>query len=110
VNLATQDRDLVAQNQKLDVLGAAVAGELGQHLQDLTQQEVNQRGTHGLIIEPSRLRTVENRTSRPAPSSRAPQVIDDTHRDVDDVPRIAGRRQRNPYQWHEVPISIFSIR
>ena len=37
VNLATQDRDLVAQNQKLDVLGAAVAGELGQHLQDLTQ-------------------------------------------------------------------------
>jgi hypothetical protein len=35
-----QDRDLVAQDQQFDVLGAAVAGELGQHLQDLPDEQV----------------------------------------------------------------------
>jgi hypothetical protein len=35
VHLPPQDRDLVAQDEQFDVLGAAVAGELGQHLQDL---------------------------------------------------------------------------
>jgi hypothetical protein len=33
VDLATQHRDLMAQHQQFDVLGPAVAGELGQHLQ-----------------------------------------------------------------------------
>jgi hypothetical protein len=36
VDLPTEDRHLVTQDQQFDVLGAAAAGELGQHLQDLT--------------------------------------------------------------------------
>jgi hypothetical protein len=35
VDLTTQHRHLMAQYQQFDVLGATVAGELGQHLQDL---------------------------------------------------------------------------
>jgi hypothetical protein len=35
-DLVAQHRDLVAQHQEFDVLGSAVAGELGQHLQHLT--------------------------------------------------------------------------
>jgi hypothetical protein len=35
VDLSAQDRHLVPQHQDFDVLGAAVAGELGEHLQDL---------------------------------------------------------------------------
>jgi hypothetical protein len=35
--LSAEHRDLVAQDQQLDVLGAVVAGELGQHLQHLAQ-------------------------------------------------------------------------
>jgi hypothetical protein len=46
VDLATQDGDLVPQHQQFNVLGAAVAGELHQHLQDLPQQQVDQRGVH----------------------------------------------------------------
>jgi len=37
VHLPPQDRDLMAQDQQFDVLGAAVPGELGQHLQDLPE-------------------------------------------------------------------------
>jgi hypothetical protein len=36
-DLPAEHRDLVAQDQEFDVLGAVVAGELGQHLQYLTQ-------------------------------------------------------------------------
>jgi hypothetical protein len=36
----------MAQDQDLDILGAVVAGELGQHLQHLTQQQVHQRHAH----------------------------------------------------------------
>jgi hypothetical protein len=35
VDLPAQHRQLVARYEQLDVLGAAVAGELGRHLQDL---------------------------------------------------------------------------
>jgi hypothetical protein len=37
----------VAEYQDLDILGAAVPGELGQHLQDLAQEQVHQRCAHG---------------------------------------------------------------
>jgi hypothetical protein len=37
VHLPPQDRDLVAQDQQFDVLGAALTGELGQHPQDLPE-------------------------------------------------------------------------
>jgi hypothetical protein len=37
VYLAAQHRHLVPQYQDLDVLGSAVAGELGQHVQHLAQ-------------------------------------------------------------------------
>jgi hypothetical protein len=47
VYLAAQHRHLVAEDQEFDVLGSAVAGELGQHLQHLAQQQVNQRSAHG---------------------------------------------------------------
>jgi hypothetical protein len=36
----------MAQDQEFDVLGAVVAGELGQHLQHLAQQQVHQRRAH----------------------------------------------------------------
>jgi hypothetical protein len=36
----------MAHDQKLDVLGAVVAGKLGQHVQHLAQQQVYQRGGH----------------------------------------------------------------
>jgi hypothetical protein len=42
VDLASQDRDLVAQHQQFDVLGAAVTSKLGQHPQYLAQQQVHQ--------------------------------------------------------------------
>jgi hypothetical protein len=42
VHLPPQDRDLVAQDQQFDVLGVAVTGELGQHLQDLPDEQVYQ--------------------------------------------------------------------
>jgi hypothetical protein len=48
VHLAAQHRHLVAQHQELDVLGSAVAGDLGQHLQDLAKQQVHKRRGHGL--------------------------------------------------------------
>jgi hypothetical protein len=35
VDLPAQDRDLMAQHEQFDVFRAAVAGELGEHLQDL---------------------------------------------------------------------------
>jgi hypothetical protein len=50
VHLPSQDRDLVAQHQQFDVLGAAVTGELGQHLQDLPDEQIHQRGAHGWIL------------------------------------------------------------
>jgi hypothetical protein len=45
--LPAQHRDLVAEYQEVDVFGAAVAGELGQHLQHLAQKQVYQRSAHG---------------------------------------------------------------
>jgi hypothetical protein len=36
MHLPTQHRHLMPQHEQLDVLRAAVPGELGQHLQDLT--------------------------------------------------------------------------
>jgi hypothetical protein len=38
--LPTEHCNLVAQHEEFEVLGAVIAGELGQHLQHLTQQEV----------------------------------------------------------------------
>jgi hypothetical protein len=43
MDLPAQHCHLVPQYQQFDVLGAAVSGELGQHLQDLPQQLVYQR-------------------------------------------------------------------
>jgi hypothetical protein len=37
VYLPAQEGHLVPEHEQLDVLGAAVAGELGQHLQDLPE-------------------------------------------------------------------------
>jgi len=48
VDLPTQDRDLMPQNQQLDILGAVVAGELDRHLQNLAQQQIDQRRAHNL--------------------------------------------------------------
>jgi hypothetical protein len=48
VHLAAEHRHLVAQHEEFDVLGSAVSGELGQHLQNLAQQQVHQRRAHGL--------------------------------------------------------------
>jgi hypothetical protein len=45
-DLSTKHRDLMTQNEDFDVLAAIVAGELGQHLQHLTQQQVYQRRGH----------------------------------------------------------------
>jgi hypothetical protein len=45
--LPAQHRHLMAEDQELDVLGSAVAGELGQHLQHLTQKQLYQRSAHG---------------------------------------------------------------
>jgi hypothetical protein len=41
-NLAASHRHLVAQHERLDVLGRAVSGESGQHLQNLAQQHVHE--------------------------------------------------------------------
>jgi hypothetical protein len=46
VYLSAEHRDLVAQDQQFDVLGAVIAGQLGQHLQHLAQQQVHQRCAH----------------------------------------------------------------
>ena len=45
-HLPAQYRDLITQDQQLDILGAAVPGELGQHLHQLAQQQVHQRRVH----------------------------------------------------------------
>jgi hypothetical protein len=44
VDLPAQDRYLEPEHEQFDVLGAAVAGEFGQHLQDLPENLVCQRG------------------------------------------------------------------
>jgi hypothetical protein len=46
VYLAAQHRDPVAEDQEFDVFGAAVAGELGQHLQHLAGNQAHQRSAH----------------------------------------------------------------
>jgi transposase InsO family protein len=38
----------MAQNQQLDVLRVTVPGKLGQHRQNLPQEQVDQRRAHGL--------------------------------------------------------------
>src|SRR5438067_1215923 len=47
VYLPAQDRHLVTRYQEFDVFGSAVAGELGQHLQHLRQEQVYRRSAHG---------------------------------------------------------------
>ena len=44
LHLPAQDGDLVPEYEQFDVFGATVAGELGQHLQDLAENLVRQRG------------------------------------------------------------------
>jgi hypothetical protein len=46
VYLAAEHRHLVAEYQEFDILGSAIAGELGQHLQHLAKQQVHQRSAH----------------------------------------------------------------
>jgi hypothetical protein len=41
VHLPAQHRHLMPQHQQLDVLRSAVLGELRQHLQGLTQEQVH---------------------------------------------------------------------
>jgi hypothetical protein len=50
VDLPAQHRHLMPQDQQVNVLCTPVADELGQHLQDLTQEQVHQRGTHGPLV------------------------------------------------------------
>jgi hypothetical protein len=45
--LPAQHRDFVAEDQEFDVLGSAITGELGRHLQHLLQQQVRQGSAHG---------------------------------------------------------------
>jgi len=52
LDLAAQHRDLVAQYQQFHVLGAAVPGELGQHMQDLTQRRYTREALTAQIIAP----------------------------------------------------------
>ena len=63
MDLPAQHRHLMTQHQQLDILGAAVARELGQHLQDLPQQQVYQRRSMHPIITSDR-RAVTDRTAR----------------------------------------------
>ncbi|MEV6487780.1 hypothetical protein AB0M20_03935 [Actinoplanes sp. NPDC051633] len=78
MHLPPQNRDLVAQDQQFDVLGAAVTGELGQHLQDLPDEQVHQRGAHGRILAVTRwMASYKPARQHGWPSSRAPQVWDD---------------------------------
>ena len=75
MHLPAQHRHLMAEHQQFDVLGPAVAGELGQHLQHLAQQQVHQRSAHGLHrAGHAGVDLAQNRTSDGEPSIRAPQV------------------------------------
>jgi hypothetical protein len=59
-----QDGNFGAQHQEFDVLGSAVAGELGQHLQHLAQQQVHQRHVHARQRDSHRIVDVgQSRTS-----------------------------------------------
>jgi hypothetical protein len=97
VYLPTEHRDLMAQHEEFDVLGAVVAGELGQHPQHLTQQHVHQRHVHARQRDSRRIPDLgQSRTStgqigfvsptRPdrrratlsAPSTRAPPCAANT--------------------------------
>jgi hypothetical protein len=65
----------MAQDQQFDVLGAAITGELGQHLQHLAQQQVYQRRAHDSAA--CRRRNVglaQTRTSGDELCLRAPQA------------------------------------
>jgi hypothetical protein len=56
----------MAQHQDFHVLGPAVPGELGQHLQNLAQQQVHQRRAHGLhTVGHASVEQAQNRTSTP---------------------------------------------
>jgi hypothetical protein len=66
MHLPAQHRDLMPQHEQFDVLRTAVAGELGQHLQDLAQEQVHQRSRHGSMVAlPAGRTTGRNRTSQP---------------------------------------------
>jgi hypothetical protein len=73
VDLPAQDRDLMAQHEAFDVFRAAVAGELGEHLQNLTQEQVYQRTGHYLDCRRyRRADSTQNRTSQPRTEFTSP--------------------------------------
>ncbi|MEU7873143.1 hypothetical protein [Dactylosporangium sp. NPDC049140] len=66
MHLSAQHCQLMPQHQQLDVLRATVPGELREHLQNLTQEQVHQRGCHGLDRRCCRwIDVAQNRTSQP---------------------------------------------
>jgi hypothetical protein len=75
--LAAQHRYLMAEHQDLHILGPIVAGELGQHLQDLAKQQVHQRRAHGhehdgcAGLELAQNRTSDGRTEYSSPTPTA---------------------------------------
>jgi uncharacterized protein YbaR (Trm112 family) len=60
VHPPAQDRYLVPEHEQFDVLGAAIAGELGQHLQDLPKNLIGQQGVHDRIITATAQRQADN--------------------------------------------------
>jgi hypothetical protein len=50
VHLAAQHRHLVAEYQYLHILGPAITGDLGQHLQNLAKQQVHKGRGHASIV------------------------------------------------------------
>ncbi|MGW4464743.1 hypothetical protein [Micromonospora sp. NPDC004704] len=73
-HLAAQHRHLMAEHQDLHILGPLVAGELGQHLQDLAKQQVHQRRAHShehdgcAVLELAQNRTSDRRTEYSSPT------------------------------------------
>jgi hypothetical protein len=54
----------MAQHEQFDVLGTAVTGELGEHLQDLAQHQVHQRDPTCWIVVTHAPDGAQNRTSQ----------------------------------------------
>ena len=75
VHLTPQHRHLVAQHQQLDVLRPTVPGKLGQHSQDLAQQQVHQRSGHSLGSS-----QLPQRRPRTEPHLKQPNLIYEPHR------------------------------
>ena len=75
VYLAAEHRDLVAQDEEFDVLGAVVAGELGQHLQHLAQEQVHQRHAHGRQLTASSPQTTREQNGSSRRESKRQGVV-----------------------------------